>query len=183
MRPGGVIIPIPTEDGPGVKSCGAAVWGKIIGQPKIKDEKTRKGTRKRLDLLIRTVNTRDEKGNAVRGKYLRAYVTSESVFFWILNSAEQGDTVLLFGEYQEKEYYKKNKYQKWATVEPELKIARDLLIQFAIPAQAIVDPVAYIQRFSTEADEHYSYKDQDAELTEDDDSVESGLDDWLGGQI
>ena len=181
MRPGGVIIPIPTEDGPGMRTCGAAVWGKIIGEPKIKDEKTRKGIRKRLDLLIRTVNTRNEKGEAVRGKYLRAYITSENLFFWILNASENGDTVLLFGEYQEKEYYPKKKKNPYTIDDLGLKIARDFLIQFAIPAQAIADPVAYYQRFATTADEHYSYKDRDSDLTESDDPVEPGIDDWLGG--
>ena len=177
MRPGGVIIPIPMEDGPGMRTCGAAIWGKVIGQPRITDEKTRKGGRKRLDLLMRTVNTRGANGEAQRGKYQRCYITSESMFFWILHAVEKGDTILLFGEYQEKEYYPKKK--KVRDVEDlELKIARDFLIQFAIPAQLVVDPVAYLQRFTTEADEHYGYEDPDLAVTDRDDPEGPGMDYW-----
>ena len=178
MRPGGVIIPIPIEDGPGLRTCGAAIWGKIIGDPTRRDERTRKGTRKRVDILMRTVNTRGENGTTQRGRYQRCYITSESVFFWIVNAAEKGDTFLLFGEYQEKEYYKKNKYQKYATVQPELKIARDFMIQFAIPAQLVVDPVSYVQRFTASADEHYAYEDPEMQVTENDDPETPGMDVW-----
>lgn len=178
MRPGGVIIPIPIEDGPGMKSCGAAVWGKVVGEPKRKDEKTRKGTRKRVDILMRTVNTRGEDGTLKKGKYQRCYITSDSVFFWIVDAAEKGDTFLLFGEYQEREYYPRKK-KAYVVQDLELKIARDFLIQFAIPAQLVVDPVTYLQRFTRSADEHYSYQDPDLEIGDNDEQEGPGMDYWF----
>ena len=187
MRPGGVIIPIPLEDGPGTWSCGAAVWGKIIGKPTVKDENTKKGTRKRLELLVRTVNTRGENGKRQRGRFQRIFVTSESVFYWILNAAEQGDTFLLFGEYQEREYYARERHKRKDGTpyyergsEKILKISRDFMVQFAIPAQLVVDPVSYLQRFSVSADEHYGYTDPDLAVTDEDDAEGPGMDDWVG---
>lgn len=188
MRPGGVIIPIPLEDGKGIWTCGAAIWGMVTGTPRLRDENTRKGTRKRLDFTLRTVNTRTPEGQKSRGKFQRAYITSENLFFWILHAVEPGDTLLLFGEYKEREYYsKKRRRDEYGNQLPrdpndqgELKLMREFQIQFAIPAQAIVDPVSYYQRFTASPDEHYGYRDPNLTIGDEDDEEEPGYDDWAG---
>lgn len=180
MRKGGVIIPIPQEDGPNRRSCGACVWGQIITEPKRRTEHTRKGNRERLDFIVRTAYSRTVKGHSERGIYQRMYITQESMFFWLMVSAEKGDTFVFFGEYQESDYYAKER-QKNGYYAPDaekvFKTARDFSVQFVIPAQAIADPIGYNQRFSREADRHYSFQEEDG-VTENDDEAEPGFDDW-----
>lgn len=182
MRPGGVIIPTPTEDGPNRRSCGACVWGTVIERPRPTEEHTKKGTRRKLAFLIRTVTPRNGTKDSQKGKYQRAYINEQSAFFWLLNSADKGDTFLFFGEYQENEYYAKPRH-KGGYYDPNedkvLKIGRDFLIQFAIPAQMILDPVGYTERFQRAADEHFGFRD-DLMITSEDEEEQPGNDIWDG---
>ena len=140
MRPGGVIIPTPMEDGPGRRSCGACVWGTVISVPAQTEEHTKKGTRRKLSFLCRTSTPRNGTNDNRRGRYQRMYINDENMFYWLMISAEKGDTFVFFGEYQEHEYYARERHKGGYYDKSEdkiLKIGRDFYVQFAIPAQAI----------------------------------------------
>lgn len=182
MRPGGVIIPTPMEDGPGRRSCGACIWGTVISVPAQTEEHTKKGTRRKLSFLCRTSTPRNGTNDNRRGRYQRMYINDENMFYWLMISAEKGDTFVFFGEYQEHEYYARERHKGGYYDKSEdkiLKIGRDFYVQFAIPAQAILDPVGYAQRFQRAADEHFGFQN-DLEIGPTDTEEEPGDDIWDG---